>query len=226
MKKDLNNQRFGKLVVIKEIGRNKDNRVIWLCKCDCGNYHETLGKYLLSGETTSCGCQRTQILLIEAERLKTHGLTNTRIYNIWLAMKGRCNNPNNSAYKKYGGRGIKVCEEWNEFLSFYNWAINNGYEKSLSIDRIDVNGNYEPNNCRWADSVTQGNNTRRNHYLTYNGETKTMSEWARIKNLDYSTLRSRINEYNWSVEKALETPARIMNKSKRGVRANENGESV
>lgn len=208
MKKDLTNQRFGKLVVIKEVGRNKDNRVIWLCKCDCGKYHETLGKYLLSGETTSCGCRRTQILLNEAERLKTHGLTNTRIHNIWLAMKGRCNNPNNSSYKNYGGRGIKVCEEWNDFITFYNWSMNNGYDDSLTIDRINVDGNYEPQNCTWADSITQANNTRRNHYLTYNGETKTMSEWARCKNMTYSTLRARINSYGWSVKEALETPVR------------------
>lgn len=214
MKYELTGKRFGKLVVIREIGLNKWQSVEWLCKCDCGNYHITQAKYLMRGDTVSCGCKREKALRDYSEKLKKHGMANNQLYRVWQGMRGRCNNKKSKSYKNYGGRGIKVCPEWNEFLSFYNWAINNGYEKGLSIDRIDVNGNYEPKNCRWADSITQGNNTRRNHYLTYNGETKTMSEWARIKNLDYSTLRSRINEYNWSVEKALETPARIMNRSK------------
>lgn len=214
MKYELTGKRFGKLVVIREIGLNKWQSVEWLCKCDCGNYHITQSKYLVNGDTVSCGCKKTKVLYEQSQRLKTHGMTNEPLYIVWQGMKGRCNNKKSSSYKDYGGRGIRICPEWNEFINFYNWAIKNGYKNGLTIDRINIDGNYEPSNCRWVNRLTQGNNTRRNHYLTYNGETKTMSEWARIKNLDYSTLRSRINEYNWSVEKALETPARIMNRSK------------
>lgn len=206
--KDLTGQRFMHLLVLELVGKNKEGRAIWLCKCDCGNYHKTLGKYLLSGETTSCGCRRKQILADTTKRQTTHQMTNTKIYNSWNSMKHRCSNPNSQDYCNYGGRGIKVCDEWNKFENFYDWAINNGYVEGLTIDRIDVNGNYEPSNCRWADHKTQGNNTRRNHYLTYKGKTKTMAEWAEEIGIEYTTLRSRINSYHWSVEKALETPVR------------------
>lgn len=207
-KVDLIGKKFTNLTVIEEAGRNKDGRVIWLCKCDCGNYHKTLGKYLLEGSTTSCGCRRAKILADEAEAIKTHGMSNTKLYSVWSGMKRRCNNPNDDSYNNYGGRGIKVCEDWNKFENFYEWAINNGYSGELTIDRINVDGDYEPSNCRWADHKTQGNNTRRNHYLTYKGVTKTMSEWADISGISYYTLRGRINQYHWSVEKALETPVR------------------
>ena len=122
-------------------------------------------------------------------------------------MKRRCNDETNSHYHIYGGKGIKVCEEWEEnFEAFYNWAMSNGYVKGLTIDRIDNDKNYCPENCRWATYLEQGNNTSRNHRLTFNNETHTMAEWARIIGINYSVLRSRINDSGWSVEKALTTP--------------------
>lgn len=206
-KKDLLGFRFCRLVVIESAGTDKNGRAVWLCRCDCGNYHRTLGKYLLSGETTSCGCRRSEILKETTQKQTTHGKTNTRIYTIWQAIKNRCNNPNNKGYNNYGGRNIKMCIEWeNSFEAFYKWAIDNGYNDNLSIDRINTNAGYYPENCRWADGQTQANNTRRNHYLTYKGKTKTMAQWATIKNIKYSTLRARINTYKWTIEKALETP--------------------
>lgn len=204
-KKDLSGLRFGKLVVVEYTGNNKSGRAMWLCRCDCGNYHKTLGKYLLNGDTTSCGCHRARILSNTIKRHTSHKMSKTKLYTKWVSIKDRCFNPKNKAYQNYGGRGIRVCKEWAEsFENFYEWAINSGYSEELTIDRIDVNGDYEPNNCRWADVKTQSNNTRRNHYLTYKGETKSLAEWAEIKKINYSTLRARINTYHWSVEKALE----------------------
>lgn len=205
-KKDLIGLRFMHLLVLEEAGSDKNGRAMWLCKCDCGKFHKTLGKYLLNGDTTSCGCRRRKILAETTKRQTTHRMSGTPIYTKWVSMKDRCMNPLNSAYSSYGGRGIRICDEWiNSFENFYEWAISSGYSEGMTIDRINNNGNYEPTNCRWTDLKTQANNTRRNHYLTYKGKTKSLAEWAEIKKINYSTLRARINTYHWSVEKALES---------------------
>ena len=141
----------------------------------------------------------------EARHL-THGMSKTRIYKIWVDMKRRCNNKNRKGYKYYGGRGITYCPEWENFEPFYKWALSNGYAENLTLDRIDVNGNYEPNNCRWVDYTTQANNTNRNHILTYKGKTQTLSEWAREYDIPYSILQDRINDLNWDTEDALTIP--------------------
>ena len=123
-------------------------------------------------------------------------------------MKSRCYNKNNKDYADYGGRGITIYPEWrNSFIAFYNWAMSNGYNEPLEIDRIDNSGNYEPSNCRWVTRKEQNNNTRHNHLITFNGETHTMKEWANIKNIPYTTLASRINILHWDIEKALNTKA-------------------
>ena len=115
-------------------------------------------------------------------------------------MKQRCYNPKNHAYKYYGGRGIKICNKWlNDFMSFYNWSINNGYAKGLSIDRINNNGNYEPNNCRWISSSVQMNNTRRNHYVTYKNEIHSIAEWAKILNKDYNKFYKELKNNNFKI---------------------------
>lgn len=146
---------------------------------------------------------------------KKHGMFGTRIYKIWDGMKYRCTNPNSDAYHNYGGRGITVCDEWiHDFMAFYNWSMSHGYSDDLTLDRINVNGNYCPENCRWADDITQHNNTRTNRYIEYNGETHTMAEWAKIKGMKYVTLNTRINKYHWPIAKALTTPLEIHNRNK------------
>lgn len=137
------------------------------------------------------------------ESHKTHGLRYTRLYNIWSNMKSRCNNPKHTYYKNYGGRGITICQEWqNDFQSFYNWAMANGYREKLTIDRIDTNGNYEPSNCQWASRKAQQNNRRYNHIITYNGESHSISEWSRITGINKGALYSRIYR-GWSLEKTF-----------------------
>lgn len=134
---------------------------------------------------------------------KKHGLYNHRLYRIWMKMRGRCNNPSYHEFSRYGGRGIKVCDEWeNDFMSFYNWSLENGYTDKLTIDRIDNDGDYEPSNCRWTTQKKQCNNFSRNHLLTYNGETHTMQEWGEMLGINVSTLSTRAWR-GYPVEKIL-----------------------
>jgi hypothetical protein len=135
-----------------------------------------------------------------------HNPSDRRVYFIWFDMRRRCNDPKNKRYEQYGGRGIKVCEDWNSFQNFFDWSKENGYADDLTIDRIDRDGNYEQSNCRWADSVVQANNRSNNHYITYKGKTLTMMEWARALGINYSALRSRINSYGMDIETAFTRP--------------------
>lgn len=188
-KDDLRGKRFERLIAVKP-EYNPKMGWSWGCLCDCGNYVLVKRDHLTSAHTKSCGCLSREKT---SERMLTHGQTNTRVYSIWAGMKNRCQNPNLKSYHYYGGRGISVCEEWeHSFESFYEWAMTNGYKKKLTIDRIDVNGNYEPNNCRWATSREQANNRRSNYSVTFNGETTTLAEFSRKYGFNYSTLISRI----------------------------------
>lgn len=203
--KDLTGQKFGRLTVIKQNG-HRGKKVTWLCRCECGNYITVTRDGLTCGHTKSCGC-------INRERMKgnkirlTHGGTKTRLHDIWNTMKQRTENPKTINYELYGGKGITVCDEWRgSFEAFRDWAQENGYRDDLTIDRIDSNGPYSPENCRWVDWETQENNRCNNHRITYNGKTQTVSQWAREIGIKPKTLFARINDSGWSIEKALTTP--------------------
>lgn len=188
---NITGKRFGRLTVVKFAGRDGECKAKWLCHCDCGNELVVDAWNLKSGHTKSCGCS-------SAERIgninKTHGLSRERIYPVWKSMKARCNNPNSFAYKNYGERGISVCDEWNnDFQAFYDWAIDNGYDPSLSIDRINNDGDYSPDNCKWSTPFEQANNRRLCRFIEYNGETHNIAQWSRLFGIPYKALYERVN---------------------------------
>lgn len=199
---DLTGRRFGRLTVMQRATENtKHGRARWTCKCDCGNIITTSGNCLLKGHTKSCGCA-----VHDNKPLYKHGLSKTRLHYIWRAMKDRCYNPKNSHYKSYGERGISLCDDWNnDFVSFYMWAINSGYREGLSIDRIDNEKGYSPDNCKWSTDIEQANNKRKNKFITFNGKSKTLAQWCREFGLNYHSVQSRLNN-GWSIEKAFTTP--------------------
>ena len=164
---DLTGERYGRLTVIERAQNTKSGRVAWLCKCDCGKITAASSNDLRRGKTISCGCLKKEKSAKHCiEDFKTHGETNSRLFRVWANIKKRCNNPHYKGFKDYGGRGISICEEWNnDYCTFKEWAITNGYDETAprgkcTIDRIDNNGNYEPNNCRWVDMKVQNRNKR------------------------------------------------------------------
>lgn len=183
-KVDLTGKRFGKLTVLSECDERKNGSVVWLCKCDCGNLIKVRSNHLRRGSVVSCGCYNTEIIT-------KHNQARTSLYHVWQCMKDRCERNTHPQFADYGGRGITVCDEWHDFESFRDWAIENGYKKGLTIDRINVNSGYEPSNCRWADMKTQCRNRRSNVVIEYNGESHCLAEWAEILKVPYTTLTNR-----------------------------------
>lgn len=203
MFKDITNQRFGRLVVLKRVANDSHGTAMWLCRCDCGNEKEIRGISLRSGLTLSCGCYHKDKL---SETRTTHGESKNRIYTEWQKMKSRCYNPNNKYFSYYGGRGICICDEWlNSFESFRDWSLQNGYSDILTIDRIDSNGNYEPLNCRWVSRKVQQNNTRRTRLYTIGNETKSIAGWCEVYNVPHERVRVRLNK-GWDIQSALTIP--------------------
>ena len=197
--------RCGNYVVIKRDHKNSNGVWYFLCRCDCGR--EFYARCRDFSRKKSCGCMTSE--LISKGSIK-HGGSFDRLYHVWDSMKQRCDNPKNRGYKNYGGRGISVCPGWYDYQTFREWSLSNGYDETAkrgecTLDRIDVNGNYEPSNCRWVNTVTQGNNRRDNITITHNGETHTVAEWARIIGMNKSTLKRRLL-CGWSEEDALTIP--------------------
>ncbi len=198
---DLTGQRYGSLVVLFRVENDRFKRARWLCRCDCGKEIIVGSNNLRTGQVASCGCARASTL---RKKLTTHGMTGCALYEIWKGIRQRCTNPHSSSFKNYGARGISICSEWNNFENFYNWGMSNGYKEGLSIDRIDVNGDYEPENCRWANKIQQANNTRRTTFIEYNGETHATAEWARKLGLSRKAFDYRLA--TMSIDDAMTRP--------------------
>lgn len=216
--KNLEGQKFGRLTVIKCIGRSKDRQKLWLCRCDCGELKESKTSYLTSGDTTSCGCYRKEC---EIKNLSPFWKKTSikkqypRLYRIWIGIKTRCYNPNSESFKYYGFRNIKMCEEWkNDFLKFKNWALENGYKDDLTIDRIDVDKNYCPENCRWATIKEQNNNKRNTIKINLKGEINTVRYFADKYNISPYIIRDR-SKRNYSDEIIL-TKEKIISRDRKG----------
>lgn len=195
---------FDRWTVIRR-AENRWGRVpYWLCRCACGVEKEVHGQRLQEGGSTSCGCSR-----IGNGNRRKHGFTRTRIYKIWSNMLERCHNPKRHVFPYYGGRGIKVCDRW---MSFENFLADMGHEpEGYTLDRIDTNGNYEPDNCRWASRKEQARNTRRNNVISFNGKSLSLSEWEEELGISQKVLCSRLRS-GWTPEDALTRPLRVVSK--------------
>jgi len=200
---DLTGQSFGRLTVIRRAENTSSGRTRWLCRCDCGNKCTPWTLTLRNGTCTSCGCYNRELV---NKLTSSHKMSSSREYNIWNRMKQRTTNSNYPEYEYYGGRGITVCPEWiNSFETFIS-DMGKSPSPTHSVDRIDPNGPYSLANCRWATSLEQGENRRDNFYIKYNGTTLHLAAWARKLKINYGTLRSRLQDYGWSVKRAFTTP--------------------
>lgn len=208
--KDLTGQRFGRWTAIECTGRNKSGGAMWLCRCDCGTVRVIDGRSLRDGTSKSCGCLSKELSKNRKTNYK-HGGKSDRLYGVWNGIKDRCYNPKSKHYHRYGGRGITMCDQWRyDYTAFRDWALAYGYDPTAkkyqyTIDRIDNDAGYSPDNCRIVSQKVQCSNKGNNHFLTYNGETKTISEWAECTGIRKDTIRRRIVNYHWDVEKALTT---------------------
>ena len=209
---DITGQKFNMLTAIKFshkkiylYGQKQVMVHYWVFLCDCGKTITTTKGHVMNGHTKACGCL--------CGKTKTHGLSHTKLYKRWQAMIHRCTNPKYKDYPRYGGRGIKVCDKWQKFENYYEWAIKNGYKDCLQIDREENNGNYEPSNCRFVTNQQNSSNTCKNINLEFEGKKQTISEWSREKGINIHTLFGRIKRSDWSTEKALTTPTRNKQKT-------------
>ena len=203
---DLTNQRYGNLVVLEYAGRNISGRPLWKCQCDCGNIHYSSTIDLRSGDTVSCGCHKAKAL---SKATRKHGFSDELLYKRWKSMRKRCQNVNNPMYRYYGGKGITVCDEWNnDYTKFREWCYANGYNKDikgyeLTLDRIDTNGNYEPSNCRWVNMTTQVRNRSITRKTIFRGEELTIRELADRYHVSYYCLYDRIMKEHKNSELAI-----------------------
>lgn len=201
-------KKFGRLTVIgfEHVPTSRGSTAwYWICRCDCGTIISAQPSRIRSGHTASCGCyKRDQTIAYNQTAKKKHGGRKDRLYYIWRGMKSRCCCPTNKNYERWGGRGISVCDEWvDDYAAFKAWALSNGYTDSLSIDRIDVNGNYCPENCRWATQIEQQRNKSNSKAIEYNGKMWSVVDLSDEFGIEYGTLYSRIFKYGWDIDRAL-----------------------
>lgn len=211
--KDITGLRFGNLTVVSFVPRTGSlGGARWLCKCDCGSQKVVLGGNLRSGGTKTCGCSGREL---QAQKVSTHGMTGSDSYSSWASMKSRCLNPNDSTYDLYGGRGITIHSDWLGPTGFETFLSDMGPRpaKSHTLDRINVDGNYEPGNCRWATPVEQGRNRRTNRLIEFSGRKQCLSAWAAEFGISRKVLRDRLVS-GWSMERALSTPLKKWTKRK------------
>lgn len=202
--------KFNRLTILSLHKKHSDNKVYASCLCECGNVRPSiLVRSLLSGNTKSCGCLNRDLTIA---RNYKHGDANrenkSKLYRIWADMNRRCRDKRRDDACYYANKGIIVCEDWKNYNAFKFWALKNGYNDSLTIDRIDSNKNYCPDNCRWIPFSEQSRNRTSNHYITYNNEVHTLTEWANILNIGRSTLSNRLNQQKWPIEKAFTSPVK------------------
>lgn len=208
--------KFGKLTIIGVSHKNGSGKNYAKCKCECGNIIDVLPNSLFNNQSKSCGCSKSNNSILANNKSTSSGnykdgRTKHLLYGTWHQMINRCENPKSKHYDRYGGRGIKVCDEWHDFWSFVKWSESvGGRPNGYTIDRIDNDGNYCPENCRWADWETQTSNKSSNRYITYNGKTQTIQQWSIDAGLNEQTLTNRINR-GWSIERALTTKPNIGN---------------
>lgn len=212
---DRTGMRYGRLTVLSFTGKltKSGHNAIWLCQCDCGNLIERNSGALTYKGIQSCGCFVRERM---GQLNKTHGGRHDKLYLVWMDMRRCCRDKKDKNYCNYGGRGIGVCEEWENYANFRDWAYSTGYNANAkyhtcTLDRINVNGNYTPENCRWVDSRVQCNNRRSNHLVEYNGRTQTVAQWARELDIPYGRTEKRLVA-GWAVEDAFFKPSRVANK--------------
>ena len=200
--KNIIGNRYGYWTVLSYSHSLGNGRTYYNCKCDCGTTKPVLRLSLVNGSSLSCGCYHRQTAT-------THGGTHEKLYHVWRNMRDRCTREKHRSYALYGGRGITVCDEWNNkqsgYSAFRQWSCENGYKEGLTIDRIENDKEYSPTNCRWATRKQQANNTHNNRVITYNGLTKTLSEWGTFTGLGWARIQQRLDD-DWSIESALFTP--------------------
>lgn len=195
---DIKGQRFGRLIPTRHIYKTS----LWVCRCDCGKTHIAAGNSLRIGHVSSCGCLNSEL---SAKRTYVHGHYGTPEYHAWSSAKGRCFNRENFVYRHYGGRGITMCSEWRDSFKKFLSHVGKRPSRKHSLDRINVNGNYEPGNVRWATKIQQMNNMRNSSRITYKGKTRTAPQWARILKINYSALWARIDK-GWDIQRIFTTP--------------------